>query len=86
MKASVELCINKLSDAAAKPELKANCDKFDSELRNLERRMVWLTRVCQVAWGFGSAQKDWQIDHPLTRKGRQEWINHLLGQGFPTFL
>jgi len=32
MKASIELCINKLSDAAAKPELKANCEKFDSEL------------------------------------------------------
>ena len=32
MKASVELCINKLSDAAAKSELKANCEKFDSEL------------------------------------------------------
>jgi len=32
MKASAELCINKLSDAAAKSELKANCEKFDSEL------------------------------------------------------
>ena len=32
MKASVELCINKLSDAAAKSELKANCEKFDSAL------------------------------------------------------
>jgi len=32
MKASVELCINKLSDAAAKSKPKANCEKFDSEL------------------------------------------------------
>jgi len=32
MKASVELCINMLSDAAAKSELNANCEKFDSEL------------------------------------------------------
>ena len=32
MKASVELCINKLSDAVAKSGLKANCEKFDSEL------------------------------------------------------
>jgi len=32
LKASVELCINKLSDAAAKSELIANCKKFDSEL------------------------------------------------------
>jgi len=32
MKASVELYINKLSDAAAKSGLKADCEKFDSEL------------------------------------------------------
>jgi len=30
MKASAELCINKLSDASAKSELKATCQKFDS--------------------------------------------------------
>jgi len=35
MKASVELCIDKLSDAAAKSELKANCDKFDNEFGEL---------------------------------------------------
>jgi len=35
MKASVELCINKLSDAAVESELKANCVKFDSEIREL---------------------------------------------------
>jgi len=35
MKASVELCINKLSDAAAKSELKANCEKCDSEFGEL---------------------------------------------------
>jgi len=35
VKASVELCINKLSDAAAKSELKANCEKFDSDLGEL---------------------------------------------------
>jgi len=72
MKASVELCINKLSDAAAESELKANCEKCDSELGNLERRMVWLTRVCQVAWHFARAPKDWQIDHLHTQKGRLE--------------
>jgi len=26
--------------------------------------MVWLTRVCQVAWRFVRAPKDWQIDRP----------------------
>jgi len=35
MKASVELCIIKLSDAAAKSGLKANCEKFECELREL---------------------------------------------------
>jgi len=35
MKDSVELCINKCSYAAAKSELKANCEKFDSELGEL---------------------------------------------------
>ena len=32
VKASVDLCINKLSDAFAKSEFKANCEQFDSEL------------------------------------------------------
>ena len=32
VKAFVERCINKLSDAAAKSEVKVNCEKFDSEL------------------------------------------------------
>jgi len=31
MKAFAELCINKLSDAVAKPELKTTVEKFDSE-------------------------------------------------------
>jgi len=35
MKASVELCINKLPDAVAKSEPEANCEKFDSELGEL---------------------------------------------------
>jgi len=35
MKASVELCINELSDAAAKSELTAICETFDSELVEL---------------------------------------------------
>jgi len=35
MKASLELCINKLSGAAAKSELIANCEKFDSEIAEL---------------------------------------------------
>jgi len=35
MKASVELCINKLFDAAAKFDLEANCKKFDSEFGEL---------------------------------------------------
>jgi len=54
-----------------KSELKVNCEKFDSELGNLERWMVWLIRVCQVAWRFGRVPKDQQIDRPHTQKGRQ---------------
>jgi len=70
MKAWVELCINKPSDASAKSELEANCEKFDSELGEL--RLVWLTRVCQVSWRHGRAPKNWQIDHPHTQQGRQD--------------
>ena len=36
LKASVELYISKLSDAAVKSELKANCEKSDSELGELK--------------------------------------------------
>jgi len=39
-KAFVELCINNLSDAAAKPELKAYCEKFDSELWELRTKAL----------------------------------------------
>jgi len=35
VKASVELCINRFSDDAAKSELKTDCEKFDSELGEL---------------------------------------------------
>jgi len=35
MKSSIELCINKLSDAAGKSELKVDWEKFDSELGEL---------------------------------------------------
>jgi len=45
MKSSVELCINKLCDAAAKSEFKANCEKFDSELY-LPGTLDNLTALC----------------------------------------
>ena len=48
MKASIELCISKLSYAAAISEIKANCEEFDSELGNLKRRtglFGWLVCV-----------------------------------------
>ena len=35
VKASVELCVNKLYDAAVKSELKSNCEKFDGEFGEL---------------------------------------------------
>ena len=70
MKASVELCINKLSHAAAKSEFKANCEKFDSELGEvgMPDDLADLS-VCQMAWRFGTAPKDWQIDHPVYTMG-----------------
>ena len=69
MKASVKLCINKLSGAAGKSELKAIFPKsLIVNLGNLERRLV----VCQVAWRFERAPRDWQIDHLNTHKGRLE--------------
>ena len=64
MKASVELCIYKFSDAAAKSELKANCEKFDSELA--ERRT-----------SDGSADSCVSIVVEFCRSYRQEWMNQL---------
>ena len=39
--------------------------------------MIWLTRVCQVAWRVGRVPKDCQIDRPHTQKGdRSERTNY----------
>jgi len=54
------------------PSLKLIAKSVIVNLGNLERRMVWLTRVCQMAWHFEREPKDWQIDHPHTKQGRQE--------------
>jgi len=75
MKASVELCISKLSDAAAKSELKATCQNFDSELGEL--RIVWQTRkpdglANSCMSSFRRAPNDWQIDHPHIQNGRED--------------
>jgi len=75
IKASVELCINKLSDDAAKSELKATCQKFDSELEEL--RLVWQTRTLDslansCMSSFRRAPNDWQIDHPRIQNGRED--------------
>jgi len=48
------------------PSLKVTAKSLIANQENLERRVVWLTRVCQVAWRFGRAPKDWQIDHTHT--------------------
>jgi len=49
VKASAKLCINMLSDAAVKSELKLIAKSFMVNSGNLKRRMVWLTHVCQVS-------------------------------------
>ena len=82
MKAYIELWINKLSGAAGKSELNANCEKLDSELGELRMPDGLPACVCQVSWHFVRAPKDWQIDHPHTQNGRQEWMNQLPGHLF----
>ena len=58
VKASAKLCMNMLSDVAVKSELKRIAKSLIVNSGNLKRRMVWLTRVCQVAWRFGRVPKD----------------------------
>jgi len=73
MKASVELCINKLSDAAAKSKIKADWERFESELGELRTPDGLADScACQVAQCFARAPKDWQTDPPDTQKGRLE--------------
>jgi len=48
------------------------CDEIRLEmLKVLNRGVLWLTGVCQVAWYSGRASKDWQIGIiiPTHRKG-----------------
>jgi len=78
MKASVELCINKLSDAVTKSEFKANCEKFDSELGELGTPDV-LADSCvssgMVFWKGAERLANWSS--PYTKKGdRSEWTNY----------
>ena len=78
MKASVELRISKLSDVAAKSELKANCEKFDSELREL-RTPDGLADSCLssgMAFRKGTERSaNWSS--PFTKKGDwSEWTDY----------
>jgi len=53
VKASVELCINKLYDATAKAELKANCEKFDNilvDLGKLDHLADSCVSSCMAFW------------------------------------
>ena len=43
---------------------------------NVERWMIWLTRVCQVAWRFERCRKISKLIAPY-KIWRQEWINQL---------
>jgi len=65
MKASVELCINKLSATPAKSELKANCEKFDSEFGEL-RTPSGCVSSAMAFWK--GAERSANLD----TKGRQE--------------
>ena len=77
MKSSVKLCINKLSDAAAKSELKANCEKFVSELGKLGTldglADSWESSGMSF-WKCAEILANWSSH---TQKWRQEWMNQL---------
>jgi len=82
MIASVELCIHKLSDVAAKSELKADWERFESEL--VKRRT--LDGLADGVWSgmaFWKGTGRFATDHPDTQIGRQEWMHQLLGRLFP---
>jgi len=72
MKASAELCINKLSDAAAKSKLKVDWERFARKLEEFRTPDGLADScACQMAGRFGRPPKG-QTDHPDTQKGRQE--------------
>jgi len=77
MKASVELCINKLSDTTAKSELKAGGEKFDSESGELGT-LDGLADSCvsngMAFWKGTERLANWS---PPSQKRRQEWMNQL---------
>jgi len=56
------------------------CDEIEHEmLKALNQGVLWLTRVCQVAWCAGRARKDGQIGViiPIHKKGdRSELTNY----------
>ena len=77
VKASVELCINRFSDDAAKSELKTDCEKFDSELGELGT-LDGLADSCVssgMAFGKGAERlSNWSFPY---NKWRQEWTDQL---------
>jgi len=69
MKAFVELCISKLSDAAAKSEVKAKCEKFDSEFGEL-RTPVGLAESCVSSWmAFWKGTEIGKLFKPIYKMG-----------------
>ena len=46
-----------------------SCDEIRPE--NLNKKVPWLTHVCQVAWRFEEVLKDWQAGMitPMHKKG-----------------
>jgi len=77
VKASVELCINKFSDTAAKSELEASCEKFGSELRKLGTLDGFADSCVSSGMAFWRVPKYYQIDHPHTQKLKQVRMNQL---------
>ena len=47
--------------------------------------ILWLTRVCQVAWKFGKTPRDWQTGMiiPIFNKGNRKQCTNYRGKSLP---
>ena len=61
----------------------AGCDEIRPEMLKALGRggILWLTRVCQVAWSLGKVPKDWQtgVMIPIHKKGSQRECKNYRG-------
>jgi len=72
VKASVELCINQLSDSAAEFELKAVCEKFDSEIGDLGTLGDLAYSCVSSGMAFWKGTEISKLIVPIHKTGRQD--------------